>query len=173
MKAMGMHLDFKTDTARIADEEINLSCMTSGHYCLPLNVFQVDACNIVLKVREIEQLDKKEKMAKALKLHRQFGHASADKLVKLLNDSNIKDAALSKCVQEVCNNCELCRKYKPAPLKPTVSLPLASSFNQVVCLDLKEYKHNKQWIPHMIDASTRYSAARLISTKRKDCEKYL
>ena len=62
----------------------------------------------------------------------------------------------------------MCIAYKAAPLKPVVSLPLANKFNQVVCLDLKEYVHNKVWILHMIDAATRYSQARLITTKRKE-----
>ncbi len=53
-------------------------------------------------------------------------------------------------------------------MRPVVSLPLATAFNEVVCLDLKEFKHNKVWIFHLIDASTRYTAARLITTKKKD-----
>ena len=73
----------------------------------------------------------------------------------------------SACITEICQNCDVCQKYRPPPLKPVVSLPLAESFNQVVCLDLKEFQHNV-WILHMIDATTRYSAARLVKTKKKE-----
>ena len=53
---------------------------------------------------------------------------------------------------------------------PVVSLPIAENFNEVVCLDLKETqrKGKKVWILHLIDAITRYSAARLIHTKKKE-----
>ena len=47
-------------------------------------------------------------------------------------------------------------------------MPLADSFNQVVCMDLKEHIHNESWILHLIDAATRYSAACLITSKKRD-----
>ena len=80
----------------------------------------------------------------------------------------MNDKEFLACIGDVCKTCNICVAYKAAPLKPVVSLPLANKFNQVVCLDLKEYVHNKVWILHMIDAATRYSQARLITTKRKE-----
>ena len=49
-----------------------------------------------------------------------------------------------------------------------VGFRLADKFNGVICMDLKEYIHNKIWILHIIDAATRYSAACLINTKDKN-----
>ena len=65
-------------------------------------------------------------------------------------------------------NCNICHKFKRKSLRPAVCLPLSSRFNEVVSMDLKEFKHNKIWIFHMIDVATRYSMACLIETKRKD-----
>ena len=110
---------------------------------------------------------KKEKRAKAIKLHRQFGHASDEKLLKLIKESNIDDKQLNECMREVCASCEICQKYKPAPLKPVVSLPLATRFSHVVCLDLKEHVQGKQWILHMIDAATRYQQQDELSPREK------
>ena len=87
---------------------------------------------------------------------------------KLVKESDMNDKEFLACIGHVCKTCNICVAYKAAPLKPVVSLPLANKFNQVVCLDLKEYVHNKVWILHMIDAATRYSQARLITTKRKE-----
>ena len=58
--------------------------------------------------------------------------------------------------------CEVCQKFKSPPSRPVVGLPLADNFNQVASMDLKE------WILHLIDTATRYSAARLIRTKHPD-----
>ena len=168
MKSLKMKVDFEEDKAIINEHTIKLSCTSTGHYCLPLNYFDVDAINIVLKVIDMESLKKSEKMTKAKKLHKQFGHATEEKLTKLAKSSGIKDKEFFRCISKVCNECEACEKYRKAPLKPAVSLPLADTFNKVVCLDLKEFKHNKVWILHLIDAATRYSAARLITTKDKD-----
>lgn len=82
--------------------------------------------------------------------------------------SKYDDKEFEKCIQHICDNCDLCQKYKPAPLKPVVSLPMSQKFNETVCMDLKEFTHNKLWILHLIDYSTRYSAARMISTKAKE-----
>ena len=164
MKSLKMNLDFDKDVAYIGNEEIKLSCTSSGHYRLHLTPCNIDACNITLTVTE--GLDIKQKKVKAFKLHRQFGHATEDKLMKLVKNSNVKDKELIKCIKEVCNTCETCQRYRSVPLKPVVSLPLSESFNEVVCLDLKELK--KSWILHMIDSASRYSAARIIKSKDKD-----
>ena len=73
-----------------------------------------------------------------------------------------------KCIEDCCDKCELCQKYRRPPLRPVVSFPMSDRFNQVVAMDLKEFKHNKIWILHLIDCATRYSAACLITTKRKE-----
>ena len=166
MKSLKMNLDLENDLVVIDNEVIKLTCTTSGHYRLPLTPFDVDACNITLHAIDFDKLDVKQKKVKAYKLHRQFGHASGDKLVKLVENSKVNDKEFIKCVKEVSENCELCELYKRAPLKPVVSLPLSETFNEVVCLDLKELK--KSWILHMIDAASRYSAARIIKKKDKD-----
>ena len=64
--------------------------------------------------------------------------------------------------------CDFCLKRKRPPPRPIVGLPLANMFNDVVCMDLKEYRHNKSWILHIIDSATKYSAACLISSKHQD-----
>ena len=53
-------------------------------------------------------------------------------------------------------------------LRPVVRFPVANEFNQVVCIDLKEVQKGKLWFLHMIDGATRYTAASLISTKKKE-----
>ena len=71
------------------------------------------------------------------------------------------------CVEERCDDCELCKLHKRAPLRPAVGLRIGDHFNSVVCLDLKEYKAG-QYILHLIDAFKRYSASDLIKTKCKN-----
>ena len=109
-----------------------------------------------------------EKMAKAKKLHRQFSHPSKGKLRKLLINSKCDDKEFLQCVEKCCDECQLCQQYKKAPLRPAVGLPLADDFNQVVCMDLKEYVHNVKWILHLLDSATRYSAACTIESKHKN-----
>ena len=120
----------------------------------------------MLQAVHLKDLSCQEKMKKAAKLHTQFGHARADQLLGILKNNNIVDNEFRRCIIEVCTNCEFCQTYKPAPLKPAVGLPRANEFNQVVAMDLKDYKTNKVWILHVIDLATRFSAARLVSSKK-------
>ena len=171
MKTLGMKLNFLNDSADIGDKSIPLICSSTGHYSLPLTNWDLDVedTNIVLHVKHINGLGRKEKEKKAIKLHRQFAHASKEKLVKLVKESkDFNDKEFLKCIEECCDQCEVCRKYKRPFRRPIVGLPIASQFNEVVCMDLKEYKHNKIWILHLIDAATRYSAGCLVRTKHKD-----
>ena len=170
MKQLGMQLDFAKDMALIRGQKVKLICMSTGHYCLPLTLTCLDdnSVNFILHLECVDNLSKKETMSKALKLHRQFSHATKEKLVKLLRDGGCESTEFLNCINKVCDECETCQKYRRAPLKPIVGLPIAYDFNEVVCMDLKEIEHTKLWILHLLDAATRYSGASLIRSKRAE-----
>ena len=72
----------------------------SGHYFIPISctnkgISEVDKVNstepIQLNISNISSQTKEEKSKIAKTLHWQFGHASAQKLQKLVKSSNIKD----------------------------------------------------------------------------------
>ena len=101
------------------------------------------------------------------KLHSQFAHPSAEKLLKLVsaagmgNDMNLVDE-----IKKVTKNCRICREFKKAPPRPIVGMPLAQHFNEVVAMDLKMF--DGQWILHLIDHVSRFSAACFIKSKKPD-----
>ena len=106
----------------------------------------------------------KDKLSIIEKLHKQFAHPSAKRLKSLLEDAGGYTEEHLKCVDKVTENCEICKRYKKAPARPVVSLPLASEFNEVVAVDLKEWKPNVYFL-HMIDLATRFSLASVIRRK--------
>ncbi|CAG2190172.1 unnamed protein product [Mytilus edulis] len=71
------------------------------------------------------------------------------------------------CVDEITEGCDVCKKYKKTPARPVVSLPLATYFNEVVAVDLKEWKPNTYFL-HLIDIATRFSLATVIKRKTPD-----
>ena len=170
MKQMGMKLDFAKDIAIVRGEEVRLICTSTGHYCFPLNLTCIEdqSVNFVLHLQCLNDLSQREMANKALKLHRQFSHASKEKLKKLLHDGGCENKEFLKCINQVCDDCDICQKFRKPPLRPVVGFPLAYHFNEVVCMDLKELKHTKLWMLHLIDAATRYSGASLIRSKRAE-----
>ena len=99
----------------------------------------------------------------ALKLHKQFGHPSTEKLVKLIKDAGIYNGDLEKCIDNVVNNCEICCRYKKARPRPTVSLPLASECNELLAFDIKAYGKIHSLV--MVDHATRFCSATIITNK--------
>ena len=172
MKVAGCTLDFKTDRMEILDQSIKLLSTRSGHYSIPLTKFVLHdqlSTKVVLHTSAVGDMSVEQKTKKALKLHRQFSHATKDKLCKLLKGSgSFNDEEFLDIVAKCCDDCELCQKFRPPPPRPVVGLPLSDDFNQVVCMDLKEHIHNKEWILHLIDSKTRYSQACLIKSKNQE-----
>ena len=112
-----------------------------------------------------ESMTKQEKQKILLKLHKQFGHASVDRLQKLLTCSGNNDEECTTILKDIVKNCETCIRYgKPKP-KPAVGLPMASTYNETVALDLHELEPGV-WYLHAIDHFTRFSAGSVITTKK-------
>ena len=169
MRTANIIIDCKRARCEILGENVKLKLTTSGHYALPLSNTLLDGPNkIVLHSVALDKCSKSQKLKKAMKLHRQFAHASREKLIELIKKSKFNDEEFLAAIDEVCRTCEICQKFKRPPLRPVVSMPLGKHFNDTVTLDLKEHVHNESWVLHLIDCFSRYSAARIIKSKKQE-----
>ena len=169
----GMILNFRDYEAVMLGKKVKLGRTSSGHYTLNVSRQMIniesESPNVVLHMNSLEECSVEDKKKKALKLHRQFGHASERKLVDLVKKSKkYDDPVFLDCIRKVCQECQTCEKFRRPPLRPAVGLPLGSRFNDCVCMDLKELVHGQSWIILLIDSATRYCAARIIHSKRQD-----
>ena len=93
MKRAEMIIDFRNDTLNVREKVIiKLTCTTSCHYCLPLTRLLLhdssSHCRIVLHAVNFKTMTVDEKKKKAAKLHSQFSHASKEKLIRLVKNSD-------------------------------------------------------------------------------------
>ena len=168
MSELGLVIDTRKHEAVVDGKRHELILTKTGHYSVPLCPFVDENVRVVLHAENVANLSAKEKKAKALKLHRQFAHTSKERLTNLVKSSDCNDPEFIRCISEVCDECSFCNKYGVQKPRPVVALPKASRFNECVNMDLKELVKGKKWILHLIDASTRYTAAAIISSKRKN-----
>ena len=166
MKRGEMKINLVNDTASIRGRQIKLNCTSSGHYCIPL---QDDVIIREMK-KEIEVMitlgeNRSDKEKKIGKLHHQFGHPSARRLILLFKDAGIDDKETNAIVDKLTNNCEACVKYRKTPSRPVVSMNMAHEVNDIVTLDLKEYEKGKIYFLHMIDMASRFSRSCVIKSK--------
>ena len=95
------------------------------------------------------------------KLHKQFAHPSSSRLLSLLKDAGLFAEDVKVIDEEISRGRDVCKRYKKMPARPVVSLPLATKFNEVVAMDLKEWKKDLYFL-HLIDVATRFSLAAVI-----------
>ena len=168
MTLLGMNIDFGNHCVEIGGRKYDIEVSHTGHYVLPVSEFADKNTRFILHIQHLSTYDFKEKKRKAEKLHRQFAHASRERLLSLLKDAGCEDREFIKLVEEVCSKCEFCQRYRHPKPKPIVSLPKAKDFNQVVMMDLKEVTKGEVWVLHMVDCATRYTAAAVIKSKKKE-----
>ena len=99
----------------------------------------------------------------AMILHRQFGHPSSEKLIKLIRNAKTCDKLLEQEIINITQNCLHCLQYKRAPPRPIVSLPLSTTFNETVSMDLKMW--NRYIFLVIVDTATRFCTATVVNNK--------
>ena len=118
--------------------------------------------NITLVATE----NNKSKNDIAIKLHWEFAHPSPEKLLKLLNsaaDPWQSDEELKKLIKKVSDECAICTIYRKTPKRPAVGLPVASSFQKCIGMDLKF-----RILLHFIDHATRLSVPGFVKSKETE-----
>ncbi|XP_061906336.1 uncharacterized protein LOC133659674 [Entelurus aequoreus] len=176
LKKAGTVLDMENDRAVMFKQQIPLEFTSSGHYCVDIRdknstTQQMKDDVILAATAEDEVLTVTENMSSAekrkilLKLHKQFGHASADRLQRLIQSSGNKDKDCLTILQQIVHDCDICQRYSKAKPRPAVGLPLATEYNETVAVDLHELEPGV-WYLHVIDQFTRFSAGSIVKTKK-------
>lgn len=166
LKKAGTILDLRNDKATMFNEPVELEFTSSGHYCVNiLDTFQDECAEDEVLVIE-DNMTEKEKKKILIKLHKQFGHASADRLSQLLKSAGTSDANTLDVLQRVTEECEVCFLHKTPVPRPVVGFPLATEYNETADVDLHEIEEGKTWYLHIIDEFTRFSAGCIIRSKK-------
>ena len=165
LKKAGTILDLKNDKATMFDKPVELEFTSSGHYCVNITKSKPELSSLDNVLNVTDEMSPTEKRKTLVKLHKQFGHATYNRLAKLLNKAGTNNTDTLDLLRSVCENCEICITNKRPSPKPVVGLPLATEFNETVAVDLHELDHNV-WYLHIIDEFTRFSAGSIVRTKK-------
>lgn len=167
MTELGMLLDTVEHRVTIGDYTQKLEFNAAGHYVIPVSKWTVHNCKMVIDDQKgLVKCSKQEMRRKAEKLHRQFAHASKERLLRLLKDGGCTNSDFLAEVEKCCDECSFCLKYRKPKPRPIIGFPKAQEFNGCVSMDLKEVTKGKVWILHLIDEATRYTAAAVIYRKK-------
>ena len=129
-------LNIKNDTIKMFGQNIPIESSFNGHYSisiLPEITSNFDDIEQVLIFEESETVEEKRK--KLTKLHKQFGHASGNNLLNLIKNAGLDTKNISKIVEEITKQCNICKLYKKPLPRPAVSIPKSLSFNEIVAMN--------------------------------------
>uniref|UniRef100_A0A3P8QS69 Integrase catalytic domain-containing protein n=1 Tax=Astatotilapia calliptera TaxID=8154 RepID=A0A3P8QS69_ASTCA len=156
----------ENDSVVMFKQPVPLELTSSGHYCVDIrDENTTESCNENEVLMVTAEMSTKEKQKVLVKLHKQFGHASAERLLRLIQSSGNTDKQCAVILQEIVRDCDICQKYCKTKPRPAVGLPLASEYNETVAMDLHELEPNV-WYLHIIDHFTRFSAGSIVKTKK-------
>ena len=122
-----------------------------------------------INVTLVVTVNNKSKNDIAIKLHQQFAHPSSEKLLKLLNSAGDpwqSDEELKKLIKKVSDECAICKIYRKTPQRPIVGLPIATSFQECIAMDLKFYEG--RILLHLIDHAPRLSVSSFVKLKEPE-----
>ena len=164
MKNLGMTLDMKNDAAYINGVPAKVSTTSAGHMIMDLiDQNEADVMQELYAVNLLES-DRRTQRRMLDKIHRQFGHRTKPIFVSLLKDTNNWLPEFSGMLDKIIDNCEGCIMKKKTPARPSVALPRATDFNEILSMDLKIWEG--KYILYMIDSFSRYTVATVITRKR-------
>ena len=163
-KRLGLTINFETETVFVSkfSEIFSLETTLQNHLALPLadaetlddGVFIIDECNNV---------DRKKKIQK---IHQVLAHPKADILKRFFKNSSDNSKDILELVDEVSEECDICRRFRKTPSRPKVGLPVANDFNQCIALDLRERICNKEYILYCICTFSRLTRGVIIKDKK-------
>ena len=154
MRELNIILDFAKQKAEINGSVIDLILTPSNHLLVP--------------VVEDKIFYGTDVSFSPGRLHRAFGHATADRIMDTLSKCEIKDNKLKAKLKELDANCEFCQRHRRNATKPNVTVNLSENFNDLVCIDLKFLKEEDGSVTillHLIDHLTKFSMAKVIRDK--------
>ena len=88
------------------------------------------------------------------KVHEVANHKSAEQLIIQYRRAGLIGPETVKTIRQVVKDCKICQKFGRSMVKPKVALPKATSFNEIVTLDLKQF--GNKYVLWCIDAFTRF-----------------
>lgn len=175
LKKAGAILHLREERAQILGSTIDMRETNSGHFTVNISPpiegaeFAQVKDNLEVDGRILEclvALDGGLTYKDIVKLHQTFGHVSVAKLEKLISNSKKLTDEVKGFLEKVEENCDSCKQHRVAKPRPAVSLPRAHKFNQIVSVDLKQYKDNKNnYILYMVDLFTRLTVGTFIERK--------
>ena len=114
----------------------------------------------------VKKEDNAKDLKKIKKIHQNLNHKSKDQMHMAYRNAGILDTQTRKNIDMVVDNCETCKRNSRSKSKPSVAIPKAGDFNEIVALDLK--KVGEKYILWMVCTFTKFVKGVVIKDKKAE-----
>ena len=147
LKKAGTVLDMTNDKAIMFGKDVPLRFSTNGHYAIDIfpkgeNTESQDFCEQILVFEK--DVPEKTKQKQMIKIHKQFGHASAENLKRLFNNAGKLDKEIIALIDKTLQGCDTCRMYRKANPKPIVGFSWATEQRRIFIAHAHPFQKNFQ-----------------------------
>ena len=147
------------------EKKLTLEKLSIGHYDLPLGSnyrkAEPDVCSITY---EINSKVEKERLCTLKKLREQMAHPAQVKLEALIKNAGKWMTSMKKELGTIYSKRETCNVSAKTPARSVVAMPRASTFSEVLTLDLKI--REGKLILYIIDYFSRLTKGVFIKSKK-------
>ena len=165
----GIVLDVQDETLRIkyTGETFKIKSSRSNHWKLRIqnNSIHNEATNLVLNVN-LEDMDDNKLKKHILKVHKNLGHKSEHQLLQLVKMAEQDSKKVKETIKDVVKECETCKRFPKTPPTPKVAMSKATTNNEVVSLDLKEFRNDNKHVLYACDEFSGYMKGKVIKDKK-------
>ena len=171
----GAVIDFGRKTIALKETDEEFKMLDNGQHlgiklAKDLEDDKEEFIKAVYKIRKM----KTKQYAELKKLHRVYGHPTADRLCDLLKGAGEFDHSVKKKLEKIFTNCRICKNYRKKSKRSTVSFPKANDLNECVSVDLKPVATitgnalDKRHIVYMVDEASRYTKGGISKSKEAE-----
>lgn len=197
LKKLDAKIDFSTDRLQIGEsgEIVEMTMLRSGHYAIEVDGRMMDENTDIADVFFCQSLETmrcfhtaqgekdegkvKEKMEgnrvseiekKVMKVHKMMRHASPGLMYSLFKNSgeNKVERGDKKIFDDIPKKCDICLQHKKTPSRPKTGLPRAMEFNEVVSLDLKEFREDNVHVMYCVCEFSKLTRGKIVKDKKPE-----
>ena len=167
---LGIVLDIANKTIHIQKSGETFKMGPGNHWKLPIQSnkrLHTEAAHLVMYV-DLESLSERKLKKHIDKTHRTLCHKSEKQMLKLFHMAGKDTTRIRNAIREVVECCAVCSKFKKTRPWPSGALAKANTPNEVVSLDLKDWRSESRHILYCCDEFSGYLVRKVIRNKKPD-----
>ena len=163
LKELKTTLDFSEDRLEFKEKgkSVNLKMSEGGHMIAKLEIVgEWKNEDVIYLVKSEKDVSSRNAVTR---IHKILNHKKKDQMYFAYRNAGKLDSSTRKVIDEVVDNCDICKKNARSKSKPSVAIPRVADFNSVVAVDLKTMGNNN--ILWMICSFTKFIKGFVIRDK--------